>query len=207
MGGPGDRALGLAEVGRQAIRDTIRRNELTTIGGIDFKKSIDERMRLYDQYAGDRPIKVYLNVGGGTLSVGRRLGKSLYKLGLNTEPPAGADQVNGIIPRFFERGVPVVHLVGFDRLAKRNGIVAASGGPTAIGIGDVYAVSKYNPWLAAGVLVAIMAGLKFFVLSDAPERIGNAIAKRTRPPAEPTVLAIRRPQSPSKTRRKPAIPA
>ena len=165
-------------------------------------------MLLYDRHADGRPIKAYVNVGGGTLSVGRRLGKSLYKLGLNTEAPRGSDQIDGIIPRFFARGVPVIHLVGFDRLAKRNGIVAASGGPTPIGTGNVYAESKYNPWLAAGVLVAILVCLKLFVLGDAAERIREAIAKRLRPASRPTILPIEssRP-SHSEPRRKAAMRA
>ena len=185
LGGPGDRALGLAEDGRQAMKDSVARNELTLIGGLEFDDSVAQRMQYYDRHAGERPIKAYVNVGGGTLSVGRRLGKSLYQLGLNTKPPPGCDQIDGIIPRFFARGLPVIHLVGFDRIAERNGIVTASGKPTAIGTGEIFHVTRYNLWLAAAVLVVILAGLKFFVLTDAGERVGQILAKGMRAdPAE-----------------------
>lgn len=186
LGGPGDRALGLAEDGRQAMKRSVERNGLPLIGGLQFKDSIAQRMQHYDKYAAGRPIKAYINVGGGTLSVGRRLGKSLYRLGLNIEPPPGHEQIDGIIPQFFARGLPVIHLVGFDRLANRNGIVTASGQPTTVGTGDVFFVSSYNLWLAACVLIAILACLKFFVLTDVGQRIGRVIANgRRADPAEP----------------------
>jgi poly-gamma-glutamate system protein len=181
MGGPGDRGLGLADDGQQAMKESVSRNGLPMIGGIGFEQSIDQRMELYDEYAANRQIKAYINVGGGTLSVGRRLGKSLYKLGLNTEPPVGIEQIDGIIPRFFARDIPVIHLVGFDRLAKRNGIVTAAGVPTAIGTGSIYAVSRYNPWLTGAVLIVILAGLKLFVLTDAGERVSKVMTKRRTP--------------------------
>ena len=47
----------------------------------DFTANIDERMELYQDAAEGQPIKAYINVGGGMVSVGKNIGKLMFQSG------------------------------------------------------------------------------------------------------------------------------
>jgi len=83
IGGIEDRGLGLSQDGRSKLLSAIERNKLRLLHVKNFQDSIEQRMVIYREQAGDRPIKVYISIGGGTTSVGTRVGKRLFKPGLN----------------------------------------------------------------------------------------------------------------------------
>ena len=76
-------------------------------------------MKLYEDAAEGQPIKAYINVGGGTVSVGKNVGKLMFRPGLNTRPPRHVREIDGVMPRFINEGVPVIHVVHINALANR----------------------------------------------------------------------------------------
>ncbi len=156
QGGYEDRGLGMTDDERRLIHDAIQRNGLPLIESGSFTEAIDQRIQLYRHAASGRPIRAYINVGGGTVSVGRSLGKKMYRPGLNLVPPPDATQVDSIMTRFMLQDTPVIHLVEVIDLAKRYGLPLAPTVMPEVGESNVYS-GQYNRLLAGGLLVLLLA--------------------------------------------------
>ncbi len=100
LGGYEDQAVGMTEEGRELLRKGIERNHLPMIQDEEFTDSIDTRMKIYKEHAEGRAIKAYINIGGGTVSVGRSVGKKLYEPGLNLTATPEAMQIDSVMTRF-----------------------------------------------------------------------------------------------------------
>lgn len=175
MGGIEDRGLGMSKKGKKILEDLIEKRELQYINKPDFLESLDERMSIFTQYAGQNRIKAYINLGGGTVSVGKSVGKRLYKPGLNTHLPFGASGIDSIMTRFSRRGIPVIHITKIVDLAERYGLTVTPAEMPPIGEGKIYFQDGYNVWLALICLLVILASLYVFIRSDLGYRIVQAV--------------------------------
>jgi poly-gamma-glutamate system protein len=155
-GGYEDRGLGMTHDERRLITEAIHRNGLPLIESASFTEAIEQRMALYRQAAAGRAIRAYVNVGGGTVSVGRSVGKKLYRPGLNLVAPPDATQVDSVMTRFMLQETPVIHLVEILELAHRYGLPTAPRQMPAVGESHVYA-QQYNRVLAGGLLLLLLA--------------------------------------------------
>lgn len=171
IGGIEDRGLGMTAEGRRIIVAAIEGAGVPLLYPRNYEESVEQRMAIYRESAGDRPIKVYINVGGGTTSVGTKVGKHLFKPGLNLRPPSGGPMIDSVMSRFADEGVPVIHLVNVAQLAKRFGLQHQPRAIPPVGQGKVFSHAEYNLWLAGGFLLAIFAALYAFVRSDVGFRI------------------------------------
>jgi poly-gamma-glutamate system protein len=165
VGGYEDQGLGMTNMARQLIHEAIHRNGLPLIDAATLNDSVEQRMEYYKAAASGDPIRAYINVGGGAASVGRALGKKLYQPGLNLSPSPEALQVNSAMSQFARRGIPVLHFVEITQLAKAYGLPHAPTATPAVGAGPVFAIVAYHRWLAAVVLIGLLAALKVFVVS------------------------------------------
>jgi len=166
LGGIGDQVMGMANGGKERIRRGILRNRLNLIETKDFTQGIVQRMEIYKKFAGDVPYKAYINVGGGTLSVGTSTGKALYRPGLNRRPPPGALQVDSVMTRFMKNRVPLIHMVNVPKIAEAHGLPPQPRTPPVPGEGKIFSRREYNRYLALGMLLAIIAGLFLFVRTE-----------------------------------------
>lgn len=177
-GGIEDYGFGMSEEGRKLIDQGIERAGVDKIDAKNLADGIDQRMQLFDAKAGNKPIKVYVNVGGGTASVGTHVGKKQFKPGLNMEPPRGADLADSVMLRFAERGVPVVHLTSLEALAKQYAFPSEPKGIPRVGEGKVFVREEYNRWIAGGGLVAVLAAMLAFIRLDVGARILQGVWRR-----------------------------
>jgi poly-gamma-glutamate system protein len=159
VGGIEDRGIGLPPEGLKLIGEAIKRNNLPLLDPQNYLHSVNQRMYLYREHAGGMPIKAYINVGGGTTSVGTWKGKKLFQPGVNLFRPIGPLPVDSVMARFAREGVPVIHLIQIQELAQRYGLPRQPTRLPQVGEGEVYVRHEYNRWLAAGVLVAILLSL------------------------------------------------
>lgn len=166
LGGIEDRALGMSKRGRRIIEETIARHAITYIQPQTFADSVEQRMEQYRLSAGAAPIKAYINVGGGTVSVGRKKGKRMFRSGFNRRPPPGGVPPDSVMGQFVSEGVPVVHMVNIRRLATRYGFPIMPRVQPKVGEGRIFYRLQYNLWLVTGLLVGIIATLYLFVRSD-----------------------------------------
>lgn len=166
LGGIEDRGLGMSEEGIRVIRAAIERHGLRLIATQTFTENLEERMAIYRDGAGSAPIKAYINVGGGTVSVGTSVGKRLFRPGLNTVPPRGISTVDSVMTRFIAAGVPVLHFVQITDLAEEYGLPIAPTTMPTVGEGTIFVKREHNRWLAGGVLATLLLCLYGFVRSD-----------------------------------------
>lgn len=178
VGGVEDRGLGMSEAQLKLIREGIERNGLEFIEAESFAEGIDKRMAIYEQRAAGKPIAAYINVGGGTISVGKRVGKRLFEPGLNLRPPHRLGGVDGVMVRFAKEDVPVIHFSQIVEIAERYDLSTDATNVPLPGQGGVFEGKDYNRWLAGGVLLAILGCLYAFVHSDVGFRILNVAPKR-----------------------------
>ncbi len=179
-GGVGDDAIGLTSRGQRMLDRAIDRNgipkitppkdltELSSdqgygsppdIAAADRDKVL-ERLQLYRDAAGERPIKAYVNVGGGTVSVGTRVGKKKFLAGMNRRPPKGIEELPpSVIGAFLEADVPAIHVTRIIDIAERYGLEIAPKRIPEVGQGDVFQKRQSNRFLAAAVLGLIVFAL------------------------------------------------
>lgn len=205
IGGNFDRGVGLNDEGLKLVKASIERNGLTPFradappitaeGDVkaniqqDFTANIDERMRLYHDGAQGKPIKAYINVGGGTVSVGKNVGKLMFKPGPNLRPPRHVREIDGVMPRFANEHVPVIHIVHINTLAERYSLPLEPAMAPSIGEGGVFKGIDYSKPLVVGVLGFILLSLYGFIRSDVGFRILRASqrSRKAESPPEPMV--------------------
>lgn len=158
-GGIDDRGFGMPEEGQALLDAAIERHGLRKVDSESLADAIDLRMQVYDELAQGKPIRAYLNIGGGSASVGTYIGKKQLKPGVNLTPPRGAAAVDSVMQRFLQRGVPVVHITQIVSLARRYGLPVDPKVTPKPGEGSVYVRTTYNRWLAltfAGIILLAM---------------------------------------------------
>jgi poly-gamma-glutamate system protein len=166
FGGAGDRGEGLSPEGKDLIEKAIRRNHIPLLKADSFERSVQRRMELYRKHAGRNPIRAYVNVGAGTVSVGHSLGKRMFQPGLNLRYPAKMKRVDGVMPRFIQEGVPVIHLEEVRTLAEKYELPIAPKTMPDVGQGSIFVARAYHKGIAGAVLGVILAALYGFIRSD-----------------------------------------
>jgi poly-gamma-glutamate system protein len=179
-GGIDDRGFGIPKEGRALLDEAIVRNGLVKLEARSLVEMIDKRMRVYDERARGRPFKAYVNVGGGSASVGTHVGKKLFKPGLNLTPPSGPERVDSVMMRFAERGVPVIHVTQIIQLARRYGLETDPAQPPGVGEGEVFVKAEYDRRLAAVGVALVLAMMLAFLRLDVGLRILRGVKPRSR---------------------------
>jgi poly-gamma-glutamate system protein len=177
-GGIEDKGFGMSQEGRNLLDAAIARAGVEKLEAESLEQGIDLRMRVFDTKAGGAPIKAYINIGGGTASVGTHVGKKQFKPGLNMERPPGVDLVDSVMLRFAERGVPVIHLSNLNQLAKQYALPTAPAGIPRVGQSSVFVKAEYNRWIALGGLLAVFAAMLAFIRLDVGNRILRSSGRR-----------------------------
>lgn len=171
LGGQGDRAHGLSSKGIQLIKRAMLRNNVPFIEAKTPEESMNSRMKIYEEAAGEEEIKAYVNVGGNTVSVGSIIGKKLYREGINLKPSANALSVDCVMSRFARNGLPVIHMIRINKLAERYGLPLSPKFLPRVGEGKIFVKEEYNLYLVVAVLSLILIALYIFMKSDLGFRI------------------------------------
>ncbi len=161
LGGYEDQAAGMTEEGKNMLLAGIERNNLPMIEDVEFTQSIDSRMKLYEEEALGQPIKAYINIGGGTVSVGRSVGKKLYEPGLNLTFTPEAVQIDSVMTRFAKQNTPIIHLVEVMILSKAYHLPPAPIATPAAGEGWLFYDTWMHRWIALGFLLTIGVAFRF----------------------------------------------
>lgn len=176
IGGDDDLGQGVDTEGVVDIQRAIERAGVPMLAAASFEESVAARIEIMRERAGRKGIAAYINVGGGSVSAGTSVGKKIFNEGLNLRPPARMpEDLDGVMPRLSQEGVPVIHLVQIVNLAERFGLPVAPDPSiremVEPGQGAIFRGVDYNKPLAACVLVAILLSLFGFIRSDIGFRI------------------------------------
>ncbi len=183
-GGKEDMALGRSKTGKRLMHEAMKRNGLIPLEFENTKENIDERMTVYKEHAGKKRIGAYVNVGGGTVSVGTSVGKKLLRPGLNLKPPPDLIGVDGVTLRFAREGRPVIHMVYIDQLVKKYGLPEEPLVMPSVGEGQIYQKIEYNLYLVAANLLILLFVLYAFLKLDIGYRIFGT-SRMSQPPKHP----------------------
>jgi poly-gamma-glutamate system protein len=200
IGGHQDRGVGLNEDGLRIVRASIERNGLqpfrldqakplseATLADMeaDFIANVTERMELYKEKAEGKPIKAYINVGGGMISTGKSIGKLMFHPGLNRRPPRHVREIDGVMPRFARQNIPVIHVVHIAALANQYTMPLEPTVAPSIGEGGVFMGIDYSKPLVVGTLVFILMCLYGFIRTDVGFRMLRASQTKSQRDAQP----------------------
>jgi len=181
-GGIDDRGFGMPEQGQALLDAAIERHGLRKVDAESLADAIDLRMQVYGELAQGKPIRAYLNIGGGSASVGTYIGKKQLKPGVNFTPVRGANAVDSVMQRFLQRGVAVIHVTQIVSLARRYGLPVDPKVTPKPGEGSVYVKTTYNRWLAlAGVVIILLAMVAFTRLDLGLRLLGASRRAEERP--------------------------
>lgn len=185
LGGGGDVGRGLSPAGRQILVDAIQRSGARLLDAPNVYEAVRTRVALYDSVATARarPIRLYVNVGGGVASLGGAQNARLIPAGLTTRLAAKNYPNRGVLNVLAERRIPVLNLLEVEKLARQFGITNGDGAMTAKpGKGLLFIKYRYNLWVV-GICTAALFLLNVLVLRlDLRQRILG----RPHPERQPT---------------------
>jgi poly-gamma-glutamate system protein len=155
IGGGGDIGRGLSPEGRGMILQAIRRNNVELIDEEHIEGSIARRLKLYEDRAQGKPIRAFINVGGGIASLGTIVNGEIIPSGLSKELPVRNYPVRGVIIEMAKKGIPVIHLYNIRQMWIDNNLPPNPVPLPEPGSGGIFVRTKYNLTIAWVALVAL----------------------------------------------------
>lgn len=165
-GGGDDMGQGLSPEGRERLRVAIERNGVPLLASANIEEAITRRMTFYVEALRGRRAKAFINVGGGVASLGTSRNKVLLPEGLSFDLGTHNYPRKGTMVLMAERGIPVIHLLNMEDLAREVGLPVSPDYHPQPGEGEIFVRDSYRLALAAPLLVLYCA---ICVLVLAPE--------------------------------------
>jgi poly-gamma-glutamate system protein len=165
-GGGDDMGQGLSPEGRESLRAAIERNGVPLLSSANIEEAITRRMTFYVEALRGRRAKAFINVGGGVASLGTSRNKVLLPEGLSFDLGEHNYPRKGTMVLMAERGIPVIHLLNMEDLAREVGLPVSPDYHPQPGEGEIFVRESYRLALAAPLLVLYCA---ICVLVLAPE--------------------------------------
>jgi poly-gamma-glutamate system protein len=157
LGGGEDRGRGLSPEGRRLLREAAARNGIPLIEEPTLEDSIARRMDIFEAERGTERYRVCVNVGGGLASLGATQNGRLLVPGLSREVGLHNFPRRGVAILMAERGVPLVHLLEVEQLAREHGLPTAPVPLPEPGDGEIFAHEDYHRAGVSLVLIAYLA--------------------------------------------------
>ncbi|QIV95880.1 poly-gamma-glutamate system protein [Allofrancisella inopinata] len=186
LGGSRDNGYGMTPSAILKLNDAIKRNGYETIN-IPYKDatntSVETRLKMYKEAAGDEKIKAYINVGGNMASIGLKQIKpesekedkgnkekfantksneqedTFVKLpsfpsGVVKDLPPEYKNINSVAVNFLKEGIPVVNIRDINSsIIKKYGLAYNPTGVIPPGQGAAFSQKNYNSTLAIILLI------------------------------------------------------
>jgi len=149
IGGGSDHGRGLSPNGRDLIIDAIKRNNIEFINENYLEKSITRRLEIYEEASNGKPIKAFINIGGGIASLGNTINGKLIPPGLTEFLPMRNYPVRGVIIQMGQKEIPIIHLLNVSQLTEKYGLPDSPVPLPEPGEGGIFVQKKYNVVVAA----------------------------------------------------------
>jgi poly-gamma-glutamate system protein len=165
-GGADDMGRGLSPAGRHDIEDSAARNGVPLLQSENIEDAIARRMTFYAEQAEGRSYRCFVNIGGGVAALGSGNNRPALASGLTMTLPAHNWTRKGAMILFGEKGIPTIHLLRVQQMAREEGLPVAPDYLPAPGEGEIFVRTMYRLPLVLAVL-AVYCGLCVLIL--APE--------------------------------------
>jgi poly-gamma-glutamate system protein len=177
VGGGSDIGRGLSPEGREFILAAIRRNGAALIREDLLEKSVERRLELYEKHSKGKPLKAYINVGGGIASLGATVNGEIIPGGLSKTLSMKNFPARGVIVEMVRRGIPIIHLYNVQQIGALYGLPSEPVPLPEPGSGGVFSQKRYNVpvTLAAAVVLLGIIVLTAYV-DRRRHRLGTELA-------------------------------
>ncbi len=161
IGGPSDNGRGLSPDGRELIKSAIGRNHVELLSEPNLQASIAKRMEIYKAAAKDRPIACYVNVGGGSASIGGSANAKLIPPGLTQHLAVKNFPTRGVINLMAEQGLPVINLLEVEKIAMKYDLpVEVVEKAPSIGEGALFFKDRYS--VSSTIILTVLLAIVVF---------------------------------------------
>ncbi len=185
MGGGLDKGRGLSPEGRNLIKAAVDRAGIEFINEEYLENSIQKRLDIYKAHS-KRPIKLFINVGGGIASVGSIENYQFIPSGYSPPLTIKNFPIKGVLIRMSEENIPFIHLLNITQLAEKYGLPLSPTPLPVPGEGEIFVQRQYNLTLtiiAALILVVFISIV--LILERRRHRLGTEVVDFTNPHIEP----------------------
>jgi len=184
IGGGNDIGRGLSPEGRELIIKAIERNKVEFIHEKFLENSITKRMEIYEKNSGGKPIKAFINVGGGIASLGNTINGQLIPSGLTEHLPMSNFPLHGVIIQMAKQGIPVIHLLNIDQLLEKYGLPVNPVPLPDPGEGGIFIQKKYNLVVTSVATVILIVVIVFIYIAERKRhKLGTEIVPANALPA------------------------
>ena len=163
IGGRNDMGRLLSPSGRNLIVENINKHELPLIRKERLADNIQHRMDLYGSIQSINKYDAIVNVGGGVASLGTSFNLRLLPPGVvkrniiqDIVRPGG---IEGVFSKFLKFDVPGLHILNIRPLTQEFKMPFAPIPIPEIGVGGLYAIEKYNVWVAGICLIVVSSSV------------------------------------------------
>lgn len=162
LGGSHDMGDDFWEGVSEPIIERIKASDSTYISIRDYKENLEYRMKEIEKKVPN--MKLFINVGGNIVSMGLDEEAYIYNNGLikpnylSSYNDKGNLEKKGLIERYLEKGVPIVHMLNLKSLALRYDLPYDPVNLPTVGTGNVYYEKEYHmsiPIIAISVSVLL----------------------------------------------------
>lgn len=167
IGGNEDIGRALSDEGRLLAKAAIKRNKLPFVGEDSLLGNINGRVKRFQEASLSKPIKLYINIGGGVASLGSKRNGLAMKAGLNEDIKLiDFPDKRGVMFQMAQMKVPVIHLLHLSSLMNRYKLPYEPIPIPEIGEGPLYKTLKYNVWIVGACLAVLIFLIGAIVIQD-----------------------------------------
>lgn len=176
IGGGADIGRGLSPEGRDLILKAIERNELELIQEDHLDNSIARRMEIYKKASDNKPIKAFINVGGGIASLGNTVNGKIIPAGLTELLPQSNFPVRGVMIQMGQNEIPIIHLLNINQLLTKYGLPFSPVPLPEPGEGEIFVQEKYSVVVTSiSVLILLIVIIFVYVSERKQHQLGTDI--------------------------------
>lgn len=178
IGGNSDIGRALSLEGREMIETAIRRNHISFLNTGSLSGNIKKRMEIYENMA-TKPIKAYINVGGGIASIGSDANGDALNQGTNLHVKLKTfNEKQGVMYEMAKKDIPIINLLNIEKIIKKYELPMEPIPLPKIGKGKLYHAYKYQvPIVAVSLLILISLLLGIIYIDKKQHALGNEIVK------------------------------
>tara|TARA_B100001094_G_scaffold104938_1_gene101120 strand:+ start:341 stop:1492 length:1152 start_codon:yes stop_codon:yes gene_type:complete len=163
IGGRNDMGRLLSPSGREIITDNIASHGISLIRKDRLADNIQHRVNLFNLVKSSETYDAVINVGGGVASLGTSFNLRLLPPGVvrrnliqDIIRPGG---IEGVFSKFLKFDVPGLHILNIRSLTQQFKMPFAPIPAPEIGVGGLYAIERYNVWVAGICLLVVSSSV------------------------------------------------
>ena len=138
LGGEQDRGEDMEEQGRQLLMTAMEESGIPVVNELGLEPTVEAKMHLYSEAAGEKPVKAFVNIGGSWSNLGTDREILNLKPGFVRFHRIPPKENRGVLFEMGARGVPVIHLLFIRGLVERYGLAWDPVPLPRVGEGKIY---------------------------------------------------------------------